>query len=463
MKTRTWIILGVVVVAAIAVGVVAWISSWRTPVEVAKVTRGEIQAFVDERGKTRLPQTYLITMPLAGRIEPIELIEGTPVKEGQVVARISPVDLKLAVDQTDAVVERLKASIRQNDDNTLEESMLQQTLHFKESMERTVAAAEARWQSGLARLDFAEKQYGRVQKLFEKKTVTEEQLDAADSEMKQRSFDSKQDHFVLAATQALTAATDLLPDMVRRYIKRKGLARDVLEEQQSEADAKLDQVKLDQQRGTMTSPVNGVVLQREVSNERFLISGTTLLEIGRLEDLEVEADVLSLDVVSAKVGDAVEVYGPAIGRPRAHGTVKRIYPAGFTKISSLGVEQQRVKVIVAFEPDDLKRLLAERHLGVGYRVRVRITTKTEPKALIVPRSALFRGPNGAWQLYVVRGGRAEIQAVKVGILNDRHAEITGGLEKGDLVIRAPESNLQEGQRVKAILPQEQPPAQPAAS
>ena len=95
--------------------------------------------------------------------------------------------------------------------------------------------------------------------------------------------------------------------------------------------------------------------------------------------------------MSAKIGDAVEIYGPAIGPAAVHGEVARIYPAGFTKISSLGVEQQRVRVIVQFhDREDLKRLLHERGLGVGYRVRVRIHTAERSQALVVPRSALFR-------------------------------------------------------------------------
>jgi HlyD family secretion protein len=128
--------------------------------------------------------------------------------------------------------------------------------------------------------------------------------------------------------------------------------------------------------------------------------------------------------------------------------VSNIYPSGFTKISSLGVEQQRVKVIVQFDGDDLRRLLDERGIGVGYRVRVRIRTSEKPDALRVPRSALFRGPGSKWQVYAIRGGQTRLQAVEVGLINDRMAEITDGLEDGDFVVRAPESGLEDGQRVK---------------
>jgi len=223
----------------------------------------------------------------------------------------------------------------------------------------------------------------------------------------------------------------------------------VLAKQKLEAETRLGMVELNRSRGTMTSPVDGVVLKRMVTSELYLPAGTSLLEIGRLEDLQVEADVLSIDVVDVKLGSTVEIYGPAVGSPPAKGTVSQIYPAGFTKVSSLGVEQQRVKVVVAFQPSELDRLLHQRQLGVGYRVRVRIQVAVKDKALVVPRSALFRNPDGRWQLYAVRSGRARLQDVELGLMNDQQAEVVKGLNEGELVIVAPENNLAEGQRVEA--------------
>jgi HlyD family secretion protein len=165
--------------------------------------------------------------------------------------------------------------------------------------------------------------------------------------------------------------------------------------------------------------------------------------------MEVEADVLTLDVVAAKVGDAVEIYGPAIGQKAVAGRVARIFPAGFTKVSSLGVEQQRVKVIVHFDKGALEPLLRAQGLGVGYAVRVKIKTGKASHALIVPRSALFRSLENRWQVFAVRGGRARLQDVEVGLMNDREAEIQKGLQKDEQVVLAPESTLEDGTKVKA--------------
>ncbi len=446
MKKYAWILGALVVLVLVAWGVASQLSGG-VAVQTAEVTTGPIHEFVDERGVTRLPETYLITMPVNGRIAAVKVREGAPVSRGQEVAQIVPEDVSLDLRQATAAVERLEEQIKENEDVSVEKTGLRQAEEFVKSMSNTVAAAAARMTSGRAKLDYAEKDYGRVARLAATGAQTQDQLDQAVVRKVEAAVDYQQDVLVHAAMLAMQAATNLLPTMVQQYIDRKGLTGDVLVKQKAEAEVQLDRAKLTAERSTMTSPVDGVVLERFIRNERYLPAGEKLLEIGRLEDLEIEADVLSLDVVDVKVDDPVEIYGPAVGRPTARGHVTRIYPAGFTKISSLGVEQQRVKVVVKLEEKDRQRLLKDRHLEVGYRVRVKIFTDTKPDALVIPRSALFRGTNGDWQVYAVRGGRARIENVKVGLLNDELAEIVEGLRQGDRVVVAPESNLADGARV----------------
>ena len=448
-RTRTTVILGI----AIACGLVIWAVVHRmssgVEVEAAAAKVASIREFVDERAVTRLPETYLITMPFAGRVEAVPLHEGSKVAKGQEVARIVPRDLALDVKQAAAAVDRLEASIVESADDTVEETAFTQAGKFVESMTATVKAAAARVSAGQAKFDYAERDYGRVRNLASTGVETQDDMEQAFVRKVQAGVDYQQDQLVHAAMVALEAATDLMPTMVRQFIDRKRLKEDVLAKQRTEAEAHLQQVMQNQERGTMRSHLDGVVLKRFISDERFLAAGEPLLEIGRMEDLEVEADVLSLDVVGAQVGDRVKIYGPAIGVPPAKGIVRRIYPGGFTKISSLGVEQQRVKVIIGFDPDDLKRLRTQRNLGVGYRVRVQITTAEKSKALVIPRNALFRAANGNWQVYVIRNGQAKIvKDVKVGLLNDKRAEVVEGLSEGDQVIMAPESNLADGTRAK---------------
>ena len=446
MKTNLWLTIGGVFIAAVIIYALWGGFSSGTAVETARAKIGPIREFVDEQAKTRLPQTYLITMPITGRIEAISLVEGMKVKKGQVVAQIVPRDLQLAVEQAAAVVQRLEASIKENADVAVEETAYQQALQFVKSTAATVQAAAERMISGKAKLGYATRDLARVRQLATTGARTQDDLERTVLNQVQSDVDFNQDQLVHAAMVAIGAATDLMPSMVRQYIGRKKLSGAVLEKQKAEAEAQLQQVLIDQRRGEMLSPVAGVVLDRPISNERYLSAGTTLLEIGRLEELEIEADVLSLDVVATKVGDRVEI-GPAIGRTKAHGTVHRIYPAGFTKLSSLGVEQQRVKVIIRFDKGEIQRLLTERGLGVGYRVRVKILTADRTKALLVPRSALFRAADNTWRLFVVRNGRAVLQLVEVGLMNDEQVEITKGIAEGEPVVLAPESNLTNDAKV----------------
>lgn len=452
---KTWATIAALAAACLlATGAYFLLFSGGEPVQAARVQRGEVREFVDEQGKTRLPETYRITMPYPARIEAIALVEGQQVSAGQVVAQINAADLQHDVDEAQAVVDRFEASIKENRDNSVENRTREQAEKFVESMAATVAAADARRTSGKARLDYAENYFADIKKLFQKGAKSEDEANRAEVDYIEAQVNYKQDVLVWEAMKSIFAATALVPKVIDDYVSRKDLSRAVLEKQRSEAQARLDQMLTKQARGTMTSPVSGVVLNRPITNERFLAAETLLLEIGELSKLELEADILSQDVVRIQAGDEVEIYGPAVGAEEGSGVagrVSRIYPAGFTKISSLGVEQQRVKVIVQFAAGEFSRLRAQRELGVDYRVRVRIFTSTKADTTFVPRSALFRGADGGWQVFAIRSQRARLQPVDVGLMNDEQAEITGGLEPDELVILAPESSLADGDKVQPVL------------
>ena len=420
------------------------------PVQTAKVTRGSIREFVDERGKTRLPESHLITMPFAGRVEAIGLIEGQTVTAGQVVARISATDIDEEVAEAKAAVDRLDASLVENDDTTIEESTREQADLFVESMIATVAAAEARKLAGKSRLDYSEIFLGRTRKLSETGAETQDDLDKAELAYVESQIDYRTDVLTVEALRSMQAATNLLPRMVTEQISKKSLSAAVIRQQKREAEARLRLALIRQERSAMKSPVDGVILERAITNEQYLTAGTTLLRIGQPEQLEIEADVLSEDVVQIRPGDAVEIYGPAVGATAGRGVagaVDRIYPSGFMKISSLGVEQQRVTIIVRFAEGVLGQLQSEREIGVDYRVRVRVFTDQQANTLLVSRSAIFRSGENGWEVFVVRSLRAAKQKVEVGLMNDEAVEIKSGLAEGDTVIVAPESNLEAGTRV----------------
>ncbi len=445
---RWMFILSTVVAATLAVAATWWSVTRGAPVQATRVERGSIRQFVDERGKTRLPEPVLITMPFSGRIEEIQLGEGQAVRQGDVVAQVSPEDLAEEVAEAVAVVERLEASLVETADVSVEKTAKNQADLYVESMQSTVAAAEAKLRAAKSQLDYAETYLGRVQRLIPAGAETEDDLERAKLAQIESEVAYRQDVLNLESQKALQAATVLMPQMLIEYMVRKGLSADVLNKQKSEAQARLRAARLRQQRGTMVSPCDGVVLERSVRDAQYLSGGTVLLRLGQLEALEVETDVLSSDAGRIRAGCAAEIYGPAIGDAPVAGVVHQVYPAGFTKISSLGVEQQRVTVIVRFAPGVLPPLLHERNLGVDYRVRVRMITDQQQDAMVVSRSALFRNADGAWTVFVIRAGRARLQEVEVGLMNDEQVEIIAGLQPSETVIVAPENGLTDGTRVQ---------------
>lgn len=449
---KTWVVVAGVVLIAVAAAAYALLRSPGQPVEAARVAAGEIHEFVDEQGTTSLPRTYVVSMPFEGRLEPISLSAGDRVKQGDPVAQIVPQDLAEEVALARTAVERLAAQITENNEVSVELTQRKQAEHFVDSMDETVAAAEARKTATAERLQLAETTLGRLRPLLPRRAVTEEQVDQAEVALVEAQVEYQQSDLIWKSMAAIQSATALLPTMISQQIAKKDLSGDVLEKQKAEAEVRLRQALTRQERSVMRSPVDGVVLERLVDNEQWLPGGAELLEIGRLEELEVEAEVLSQDVVRVQEGDEVEIYGPALGAAQGEGMrgrVFKVHPEGFTKRSSLGVDQQRVIVQVRFDESALE-LALQRGLRVGYRVRVRIFTETKDDALLVPRSALFRGADGGWRVYQVVDGTARLTPVEVGLMNDERVEIAAGLAADSVVILAPENSLADG---AAVAPQ----------
>jgi HlyD family secretion protein len=237
---------------------------------------------------------------------------------------------------------------------------------------------------------------------------------------------------------------------VQDYIGRKRLQAAVLQSQREVAEAQLAIVERQLARAEIKAPTAGVVLERLIESRRELAAGTVLVTVGEPSTLQVTADLLSSDAGRVAAGDAVDVYGPALGGEVLKGSIKRVDPQGFTKVSSLGVDQQRVSVIVRLADGELERLAkAGGNLGVAYRVHVRVYTGQADKALAVPRIALMRDRAAAsgWSLYRVVDGRAQLTPVELGIGNPEQVQVTKGIEAGDIVLGSPPNSLVAGSKV----------------
>jgi HlyD family secretion protein len=433
-----------VVVVVVAAYVVHRATRVDVELEVLSPHVGTIRAYVEEQATTELPRDYLIATPINGWLEPIGLREGDTVREGEVVARLDTDDLEDHVNQARQRIAHLETKIRETLDNRLEENALEETEATVVAIHQTVEAAEAKLVASKAVADFATGEVQRLEALQEADAAADRETREAIATMRKAQAEYQSDALELAALKTLAAVSYIGPKFIRDYIDRKSFTKESYEKQLEEAKAVLAIEQRNLARAEIKSPIDGVVLERLQTRRQFLRAGTPLLTVGRLDDLEVIAEVLTERATSLSPGDRVDIFGGALedlpSDPIA-GAVLRVYPAGFTKISSLGVEQQRVKVAIKLDQ-------RPERLGVGFRVYVRIYYDEVDDALIIPRVAMFRSAGGGWHVMVVREGRTRLQPVTVGLTNDDQAQITSRLQPADAVVARPSREIVEGMRVQ---------------
>ncbi len=449
-KNMKWIIPGVVIGVAVLIYAFTAMQSG-VSVRTAKVEKGPIRAWVEDRAMTTLPFVHNITMPQDGRILPITLEAGHAVSRGQVVAQMDTADLKTALAMADARIAEIQAQIAITEYDEIENTSLVESKKVSAAMEATGKASDELVKANEAELKYSKWVLDMEKKLVKEQATSKENVRRAQRDYGQADSALASARFMSKATWALAATMELLPKYIHETLGLKNLETDVLNHQLAGARAEREMAFRRLERATMASPVDGVVLRRLVRNEAYMQAGTLLMEIGDMTQLEVTANLLSQDVISVQAGNPVDIYGTAIGTAPIRGTVSRIKPAGFTKVSSLGVDQQRVPVVIAFDRDALEGLKEKgRNLGLAYRVRARIYTEEKKDVLKVPRTALFRGGDNQWQVFAVKNGKAALVPVTLGIVNDEEAAITGGLSGGDTIIIAPPKALRNGDRVKSL-------------
>lgn len=394
-KTKSrirWIVIGLLAVGA--AGVLAFLF-WPRPVEVdtASVARGPIADVVADQGTARVRESYVVSAPVGGQLERIPLEVGDRVTaDGTVVARIRPPAPEFldprARAQAEAGVEAARSAL---------ESATAQRDRLAADAART--RDELRRDSGLARTG----------------VVTEETLVTAQSQADQ-------------AANALKAAE---ADILTRRADLKS------------AEAALANPKGDSgQTVTVTSPTSGVVTRVMQQSERAVTVGTPLVEIGATQGLEAAIEFLSQDAVKIRPGMRAEIYnwgGPA----EIPAEVRRVEPQGFTKVSALGVEEQRTLVILQFTGPPA----AWAGLAPGYRVWGRVYLRQLDSALLAPLGALIRN-RGAWAVYRIENGRARLRPIQVGTMTDREAEVLAGVNLGDELIIYPSDEVSDGLLVR---------------
>ena len=378
------------VAALLAVGF--WPSA--VPVDLAPAEKGTLRVTVDEEGETRVRERFLVSAPVAGRVLRIELEPGDPVRRGESVvatflpAAPVPLDARSRA-EAEAAVSAARAGR---------------------------GGARAERERAQAALGLAESELARHRELAGQRIVSRQALEAKEAEARAAEEARR------AAEFAVASAEHQLEMARARLLQAAGGAG---------AGQAL----------TLRAPIDGVVFKRLRESESVVPAGEPLLEIGDPRQLEIVSDVLSTDAVKVRPGSLVllEHWG---GDHLLRARVRRVEPSGFMKVSALGVEEQRVNVVMDFE-DPLEAWAA---LGDGYRVEVRIVVWEGDGVLKVPTSSLFRRGED-WAVFAVDDGRAELRAVTVGRRNGTEAEVRAGLLEGERVVLHPSDTLANGSRV----------------
>ena len=380
-------------------GLLAWaFRPQRLTVDAAPAGRGPLVVTVDEEGRTRIKERYVVSAPLGGRMLRVGLKPGDAVTAGRtVIAALEPTDPELLDPRGRAQAEaRVKAA--------------------KAAQERSgplLARARTDREYVAADLVRARRLYGEQGLSHQELDAVEQRDAAAAAELKSAEFQSRIADYELELAQAALVG-----------------------------EGGAGTTGPGERRFEVRAPISGRVLRVFQESEAVVGPGTRLVELGDPADLEVLVGVLSADAVQVKSGARVVIEHWGGEEPLA-ARVRVVEPAGFTKVSALGVEEQRVNVLADFTgPPE-----ARRTVGDAFRVEARIVVWEAPEVLKVPVGALFH-TGDQWAVFAVRGGRASLQTVQAGHRNDREVEILSGLAAGDPVIIHPSDKLEDGSRVR---------------
>ena len=397
MHMRGWSTIAWWVVGLGAVGALFFVALRPVPVEVdvAQVAQGPMVVTVDDEGETRIRRRFIVSSPVTGRLQRIELEPGDTVTRGEtVVARVQAEAPPLLDARSRAEAEAARASAT-----------------------ALLGQARAEEQRANSALDLARRELAREQELASAELTTRQAVDLRESA-------------VLAAEEAARAATF-------------AVATAAAELQRAEARLEPNRSDTGDRVVAVLAPIDGVVLRRLRESAAFVPAGQPLIEIGDPQDMEVVSDLLSTDAVRVRPGSTVrlEQWG---GDQTLTATVRRVEPSGFMKMSALGVEEQRVNVLMDFDDADTASTL----LGDGYRAEVRIVTWEADDVVQVPTSALFR-QGDAWAVYVLDGESVQLTTVTIDHRNRQSAEVLQGLSPGDRVVIHPPDTLAAGAQVDA--------------
>lgn len=431
LKKRWWL-----AAVALGVGLLVWLSSREqpVPVELATVESGQVREFLLEEAKTRLDEEFLLTLPVAGEVPRLQLEVGDWVKAGDSLLTMRRFARGQELAGLQAQVRELQARDRgvntqmpTPEDLSTAQNQIATARHQLAQAETSKAATEVE-------LATAEKQLQRHQSLTREGALPPSQLDETHKQVALLQKRVQQDFLNLQAARESLQNAQLAAQKLQRQRKDQGYLHAVYDAQSSQLASQIALKQDELRKGRLIAPISGPVLEVFTPHAGVYPAGTQMLKLGDPGSLQVETDLLSEDIYRVKVGMRAEISGKALQDRILTGQVSRIYPSGFTKISALGVEQQRIKVMISLPAT------ARTQLRPGTRVDARIITAAKAQTLRIPERALFKQDN-QWQVFKLVAGRLQLQPVSIGLKNEDWAEISQGLHAGDQVVSKLENQL----------------------
>jgi HlyD family secretion protein len=365
-------------------------------VDLATIDRGDLAVTIDEEGVTRIREIYTVSAPVSGLLRRLSLKEGDRILKGKtVVAVIEPIAPAF---QDARSMNVLRANVK--------------------SAEAALTLSRAELSRVEADYDYAEADFERASRLYKKRIISRKLYD-------QGAANKRKAKAAVNSGKANVEVRSKELDSIKAQLVQP-------------ADRNKNNGNRESCCLSITAPIDGRVLVLKHKSEQVVTAGMPLLEVGNDKDLEIVIDLMSNDAVKVKNGASAYIDGWG-GEQVLQATVRHIEPAGFTKVSALGIEEQRVKTVL----DIVKNPEQTEHLGHDFRVFAHIKVWQGSNILLVPLPALFR-KGSDWVVFTVQNDKAMLKKIKIDHRTEQYAEVIEGLAKGDRVILHPSDNISEG-------------------
>ena len=374
-------------------------------VDAAAAVEGNIEKYVEELGIVKAKNQGDIYASTSGTVKEILVDIGDEVKKGDILIKLD--DMQISKEIQGLETERLAILAQYN------ETKEPVDIESIEKLELTVKDMERRTQK-------AEETANNSQMLYEAGAIGHEE------------YKNTLDNLELEKSNLEKIKLDL--ELMNKPVSKNIIAQ--YEARLKQIDIQKEKLKDLSKNFTITANMDGIVLRKTIEEGSYLQPGTDIMEIGNVEELYIESDILVDDIAYVQEGARVKISNKNLGLVDLEGAVKKIYPYAFTKVSDLGVEQRRVKVDIEMK-DSIK------NLRPGYDLDIKIVTDSKDNIILIPKDSLFN-MEGKYFVFVNTNNKAELREVEKGMESQRQVEIVSGVKEGEVVILSPDENIEEG-------------------